>query len=406
MLGGRGLQHELTAELFRDGLPLDTFDRLRRELPVFETNLPDGTRAWNLVRYNDVISVLVSWRDYGVLPSIIHVEPEAETEPNPEPWCLKAAMAMNPPDHALHKQKLAPMMKPELIESFRPTVKKVAEHVTQSVREKRNADAIQDFAAPAATAIVSEYLGIHPANRDYARRLSADFMGDSLLPPSIGAYRHLRLGPRALNAVHGSPMRAATELIYESWGHAPWFDEAFVKRAGRWEVEELTLQALTAGIAGLRNCIATAVLCLAPQWHAAKSQSETWLDRVSLIADEVMRHATPLLRVRRILSGDAIWYGTKMHAGDTLLVWLASANFDPARFHEPNAFQPFRTPNPHVSFSTGLHHCLGAPLARMELEEIIRAMLEMWTSLELRAAPIRFTSNIVNDFEELLFHVT
>jgi cytochrome P450 len=406
MLEARKDQDALSPELFRNGLPFEVFERLRRDTPVFETRFPDGTRAWNLVRYDDVARVLTSWRDYGVLSTIVHAESEAEIETNTEPWCLKAAMAMNPPDHGLHKQRLTPTMKPDLIEAFRPTVKRIAEHFAWSVREKGNVDAIEDLAAPAATAIACTYLGINPVNHEYARRLSADFMGDSLPPVASGSYRHLNLGPRALNAVQGSPMRGATELVYESWGHAPWIDETFIRHATGWEIDELALQTLTAGIAGLRNCIASAVECMSAHWHSASREKAMWLERVSSVADEVIRHATPLLRVRRILTSDNIWYGTEMRRGETLLVWLAAANFDLARFEDPRAFRPFRTPNPHVSFSAGLHHCLGAPLARMELEEIIRAMLEIWTSLELREAPIRFPSNVVNDFVELKIHVT
>jgi cholest-4-en-3-one 26-monooxygenase len=405
MLEAPDCRDELTAELFQSGPPLNTFERLRCSMPVFQSTLPDGTRAWNLVRYDDVLRVLTSSREYGVPPSLIHIDAEADLEPQAKPWRLQAAMAMNPPDHSFHKQKLAPTMKPDLIEAFRPHVRRVAEQFTQGILQKGRADAIEDFAAPVATAIACEYLGIHKANREYARRLSADFMGDSLPPQELGDYRHLKLGPRALNAIHGSPMRAATELIYESWGHAPWLNPVFVEQAGCWEIEELTLQTLTAGIAGLRNCIATAVLCLAPKWQSARKARELWLDRISLVADEVLRHATPLLRVRRVLTVDATWHGMEMFNGDTLLVWLVGANFDPERFRYPRTFEPFRTPNPHLSFSGGVHRCLGSPVARMEIEEVIRAILQTWAALELRGAPVRFQSNVVTEFVKLPIYV-
>jgi cytochrome P450 len=81
-----------------------------------------------------------------------------------------------------------------------------------------------------------------------------------------------------------------------------------------------------------------------------------------------------------------------------MLLWIAGANTDSAMFPEPTEFCPFRAPNPHLSFGAGPHHCLGFPLARMELEECVRAILTSWHRLALTGAPQRFNSNVVNEY--------
>ncbi|MBV9495541.1 MAG: cytochrome P450 [Acidobacteria bacterium] len=397
---------ELGFDAFCEGLPLDDLDRLRGNKPVFRTTLADGTTAWNLVRYDDIATVLAASRHYSVAPVVVDLDQSAESDGSTERWELRAAMALNAPTHGLHKQRLASAVKRDRVEAFRTVVRDIATRFARSCKQKRRADAVEDFAAPLAAEIACSYLGIAPANRDYVRRLSANFMGDSLPDVAIGSHRDLELGACALNAVCGSPMRATTELVYESWRKVPWLAPEFVAHAGRWEIEELALQTITAGVAGLRNCIVTAIVCVAAQWEIAKSDTSTWLSRQSKVADEVIRHATPLLRVRRILATDAVWHGTTIRAGETLFAWLLGANFDPDTFSDPRGFQPFRTPNPHLSFTGGAHACLGAPLARMEVEEVIRAMLLEWTGLTLDAPPVRFTSNIVNEYVHLPIRVS
>jgi len=398
----------LPPEAFRNGLPWDELDQLRREEPLFQMLLPDGTLAWNLVRYEDVAEGLRAVKHYATPNADAQATfaANAINSEQPDAWSLHAMILLSPPVHGEYRQQFTGLMKRDLLEHFRPRVSKIATEAVRAIREMGISDGVENCAAPAAAAFVADYLGIAPENREYLRRQAAVFMGDTLLPAAVGTLETASLGPRAICGAHGSPGRAAMDLIAESWGHAPWLDSSFVRNAGRWEIEDLGLQMLAAGVAGVRNCLVYAFELLAPIWDKVKRNREAWLIRLTAVADEIIRHATPLLRSRRILTVDVFRHGQQMRAGDTVLLWLVGANFDDIKFPDARCFRPFRTPNPHLSFGGGAHHCLGAPLARLEVEEFLRAMILNFDTIELAGPPVRFPSNVVNEVSSLPIRVT
>jgi cytochrome P450 len=78
-------------------------------------------------------------------------------------------------------------------------------------------------------------------------------------------------------------------------------------------------------------------------------------------------------------------HGKKIRQGDRILLLMGAANRDPARFENPETFNPTRDPNPHLSFSHGIHFCLGAPLARMEAEIAFNELLRRFPKMELKS---------------------
>lgn len=390
----------LTQDAFSEGLPWDLFAFLRREQPVSQGELPDGSPTWNIVRYEDVVYALKASNVFWVPGTDSDVQQSNGDTPGVRcPYSeVKAMMTLNPPHHEGFRKQFLPIMRPARVEAFRPIVRRLAEEAASEVRGTEMVDAVADFAAPLATNIVCAYLGVADENRGYFRRLSAAFMGDGLPSPEVGARSGLRLSPAALNVLCGSPARSALTLIRDSWEPREWLDDRFVLSAGRWEFEDIALQSFTAGVAGLRNCIVAAVQNLADFYERIEEEPECWLGNLQTVAREIVRLASPLLRVRRVLAEDTTLRNVDLRAGETVLLWLVSANTDPDRFADPLLFKPFRSPNPHLSFSLGSHHCLGASLVLMELEECVRAMIMAWSQLHVLGTPIRFASSVVNEF--------
>lgn len=387
----------LEPDWFEGGIPHTKFAALRRDKPAFQTTSSEGIRAWNLVRYADVASIVNAKRGTAVQPHFATVEPGTEPDGEGQLWRHKAMMTLNPPEHGPYRHSVSPNVKRDRVEAFRPVVAETTLSFVEQAGELSQFDAVSEFAAPLASAITCDYLGIDQANRDLVRRLSASFMGDNIPPTSVGDYAKLKVGPRALRSLQGSPMRAATELMHEAWRKLPWLDEAFVESAPHWAVEDYAMQHLTAGVAGLRNCICVAITELA----RSNPERATWLSHLSGAADETLRYATPLLRGKRLLTEPLDIHGAQMREGELVQVWFASANFDDAKFADPLSFDPTRSPNPHMSFSGGAHHCLGAPLVRVELEEVLRAILTGWPTVRMRGAPDVFRSNVVHDIVRL-----
>lgn len=129
------------------------------------------------------------------------------------------------------------------------------------------------------------------------------------------------------------------------------------------------------------------------QWEAMVSDPGL----VTTAVDEVIRWATPVLHMRRTASRNTELAGTPIAAGDKVVMWYAAANRDPDAFSDPFQFDVARIDNPHFAFGGGgPHFCLGAFLARMEIQVLLEEMVKRGVSLERRGEPERIASNFVH----------
>lgn len=134
------------------------------------------------------------------------------------------------------------------------------------------------------------------------------------------------------------------------------------------------------------------------QWAAVVDDPST----VPTAVDEVIRWATPILHMRRTTSRETLLAGTPLAAGDKVVMWYAAANRDPEVFDEPFRFDVARSDNPHFAFGGGgPHFCLGAFLAKMEVQVLLEEMARRGVRLEQRSEPVRLASNFVHGVESL-----
>uniref|UniRef100_UPI0034DE7953 cytochrome P450 n=1 Tax=Streptomyces flavofungini TaxID=68200 RepID=UPI0034DE7953 len=121
--------------------------------------------------------------------------------------------------------------------------------------------------------------------------------------------------------------------------------------------------------------------------------------------EELMRYDTPLQLFERWVLDDIEIDGTTIPRGSELALLFGSANHDPAVFDRPGTLDIARRDNPHISFSAGIHYCIGAPLARIELAASLAALLRRAPKLRLAAEPRRKPNFVIRGFEELLVEV-
>jgi unspecific monooxygenase len=105
------------------------------------------------------------------------------------------------------------------------------------------------------------------------------------------------------------------------------------------------------------------------------------------LIEEIMRHDPPLHMFTRYALEDLEFAGVKLKKGETVGLMLGAANHDAAKFENPDQFIPTRDPNPHVSFGAGIHFCIGAPLARLEMLEAMKVLLARLPNLQLAETP-------------------
>jgi cholest-4-en-3-one 26-monooxygenase len=149
-----------------------------------------------------------------------------------------------------------------------------------------------------------------------------------------------------------------------------------------------------AGNETTRNAISGGLLAFCEdrdQWDLLRQRPELVPDAV----EEILRWASPISHFTRVAVEDCVLHGMEIRAGDQLALYYASANRDEDVFDEPFRFRVDRRPNPHLAFGFGEHFCMGAHLARVEIEMILRHLLARLDWFEL-AGPIERLGSIVN----------
>ena len=395
----------LNPALFAEGIPNETFEHFRKYNPIFrEQDSMDPNRdVWNLVRYDDVLAGLKNVQTFSI-QNHNEIHDQNDFFGDSLRWYPKAMSLLESPEHTIHKRRFSSLIKKGNIEAFRIIVSKLANDLTIKLANRNEIDAVEDFSAVLTSQIVCSYFQIPLVNHEFFRRLSSVFMSDTLLDTTVGTLSNFK-GKCPFNTSETSPARSAMDMIKNHWGDAPWLDKSFVKSADRLEIEDLGMQMFSAGMAGIRNCITMGIYYLSLNWCELKDKTDFWLSNISLIAEEVIRLTSPLLRIRRILSSDIEMYGQIIKKNEHVLLWLVSANTDPDIFPNPLKFVPFRNPNPHLSFSSGLHYCLGFSLARMEVEEVLKAIIINWKELDIIDSPVRFKSTVVNEISSMKIRI-
>jgi cytochrome P450 len=122
---------------------------------------------------------------------------------------------------------------------------------------------------------------------------------------------------------------------------------------------------------------------------------------VERLAEEFLRHDSPLHLFERTAKEPADVAGIHLEPGQKVAALLGAANRDPAVFADPDRFDPSRDPNPHLAFGAGIHFCIGAPLARLELQVSLRTLLRRFPRLEVVEAERRPTF-VLRGFERLV----
>jgi pimeloyl-[acyl-carrier protein] synthase len=110
--------------------------------------------------------------------------------------------------------------------------------------------------------------------------------------------------------------------------------------------------------------------------------------------EECLRYDSPVISIQRIASQDVELRGKHLRKGDRLRWFISSANRDPETFASPTTFDITRNPNPHVAFGSGVHHCLGATLARVEGQEVFKALAQRFPNLQVQTDGLEYQPSI------------
>ncbi|NQZ95350.1 MAG: cytochrome P450 [Myxococcales bacterium] len=382
-------------DLFAKGAPYDVFARLRRDAPVHWNAKADGAGFWNLTRHPDVFAVSQDSTSFSSADRGIMIFDPDDEAPRP-PMMIE----MDPPTHTRYRSLVNRAFTPRRVAGLRDYAAKLVEGIVGDALAKRRCDFVRDVAAVLPLQIILEMMGVDPSQRDPFFDLANRVMGFS--DPEFGEL------DEGENVAAQAEMAAFARRLAEEKALRPGDDLASELLSVEVDGEKLTptefdlffLLLVTAGSETTRSAIAGGVR----SFHQFPEQWRRLGEDRSLLPaaiEEILRYTTPIHHFRRTATRDLEIRGTKIRAGDKVVVWYSSANRDEDVFVEPNRFDVARTPNEQLSFGFGRHFCLGANLARLELRVMLEALLDRDAVAE-PAGPVEYMrSNFAHSMKRM-----
>ncbi|AJP02689.1 cytochrome P450 [Streptomyces cyaneogriseus subsp. noncyanogenus] len=353
----------------------------------------EPTGQWLVPHHADVSALL---RDRRLGRTYLHRfthEEFGRTPPPPEhePFHTlndHGMLDLEPPDHTRIRRLVSKAFTPRTVERLVPYVRELAGELVSGLVAAGGGDLLTDVAEPLPVAVIAEMLGIPEADRAALRPWSAEICGMYELNPSEETAR------RAVRAsVEFSDY--LRELI-AARREKPGEDLISGLIAAHDEGDRLTEQEMVSTCVLLLNAghEATVNATVNGWWALLRHPAQLAALRadhslVPTAVEELLRYDTPLQLFERWVLEDIEIDGTVIPRGAELALLFGSANHDPAVFTDPGRLDLTRADNPHISFSAGIHYCIGAPLARIELAASMTALLEKAPALALAAEPER-----------------
>ncbi|MFX0579436.1 cytochrome P450 [Nocardia nepalensis] len=346
---------------------LADFDELRERGPV---HFDEKIKVWHVLGYDDALQVLTDPVTFS------SVAPLAPKKDDFDLFKKGNFVRADDPVHKRLRGLVSWAFAPKVIADLEPRITEVTMQLLDDADAVGDQwDLIEQLGHPLPFMVIAEMIGIPVADREFVRRLSDTFL-----------------------AVHGAdpaPRRELTTHLLE-----------FVRDRRKNPGEDLTSKLLTVVDDGVRlddeetagllgNLLlaghVTVTCALGNTVLALHENPEVWTELradpalIPAAIEESMRLRPPFSRVSgRQVTDDTVIGGQEIPAGSFVLVWLTTANRDDSVFTDPDRFDIHRESNPHLAFGKGIHFCLGAPLARLEVPIAMRVLMQRYRDIRVR----------------------
>jgi cytochrome P450 len=385
--------------------PYPIYTELRAQTPIY---YDDALAMWMVARHADVSTLL---RDRRLGRSIEHVKSRAELglppkDPRYAPFDRLSENSMfdkEPPDHTRLRGLVHKAFAPRRIEGLRVSIQTTADTLLDAASARDSSfDLLEDFAVPLPVAVIAELLGVPDADRHKLRPWSADIVAmyelnhtseqaDRAIQSAAEFSDYLRhLAAQRLSDPQNDLITALATV--EEAGEVLTEDElvstcVLLLNAGH----EATVNVMGNGMWALfRHPDQLVLLREDPAGHASGA------------VEEMMRYDTPLQLFRRWVLEDMVFRGFPFQQGQQVGLLYGAANRDPDVFPHAETLDITRADNWHLSFSLGIHFCLGAPLARLELQTALATLMRRMPTLSLVNEPQFRDSYVIRGLKDLI----
>jgi cytochrome P450 len=366
--------------------PHPFYAHLREEAPVWRATLADKRTAWLVTRYEDVAEVLKDDRFAKDLRGA--QDPEQRAEGPWVPGFLKPLeqnmLDLDDPDHKRLRTLVSKAFTPRLIERLSVRIEAICKELLDAMEREGRAELVRDYALPLPATVIAELLGVpagdHRKFHRWSNRIVSVSSGRDVwraLPAALAFVRYLR---KMSERRRVSPEDDLISALVQA--------EEAGDKLNQDELLAMSFLLLVAGHETTVNLIASGALALMehPE-QLEKLKDDPQL--IKLAVEELLRYTSPVeIATERYAREDLEVSGTEVPRGELVLAVLGSANRDERCFEDPDVLDLARDPNKHLAFGRGgVHHCLGAPLARMEARIAFTALLQRFPDMGLASTP-------------------
>jgi cytochrome P450 len=381
-------------DIYVHGVPHNAFKRLRDEDPVSWWDEQDGTGFWAVTRYADILEVS---RQPNIFSSAKGIRVE-DMKPD-ELEARKTMMEVDPPKHTEYRRMVQPPFSLREVMSYEEALRLIAQQTIREARAFTEFDFVELLARRLPMRMLGKVLGLPDEDGPWMVRA-----GDALIGNSDPEFTDTPVGLTNTDAYRLLPFRSPVSMKL--------FDYAEVqpKRDGEplseIEFKNFFTLLVAAGNDTTRYTMNEGMLALLenPESLEALQNDPSLIDGA---VEEILRWGSVTMHFRRTATQNTTIGTRAVNAGDKILIWYISGDYDERQFTDPYKFDIRRTPNEHLAFGLkSPHKCLGEHLARLEIKVLLEELLPQISSVKLNGPMERLRSNFISGIKHLPLKVS
>jgi cholest-4-en-3-one 26-monooxygenase len=377
---------------FVDRVPHEWFSYLRDTAPVWQHPATERSGTfWCVTGYDDCVNINRDWEHYSSFKgSALFQDMEEQLEQQ-----RLMMLNMDPPMHTRYRRIVNKGFTPKMVRDLEARIVDYADGIIDSVCEKGACDFVEEISAELPLLVIAEILGVPPEDRrmvfDWSNRMIGSDDPEYQITEEASGEAAMAVYAYADEISSRKRLAPGDDIVSVLLGA-----EVDGEKLDQLEIDLFFLLLIVAGNETTRNLMSGAMATFfehPDQWQKLRADRSLLPGAV----EEMLRFVTPVMHFRRTAVTDWRIGDQEIKEGDKVVFWHTSANRDAKVFEDPNRFDITRDPNPHIAFGGGgPHFCLGANLARMEIQVMFDRLLDRIPDITLDGEVQRLRSNFIN----------
>ena len=370
------------------GHPWDQYEWLRANAPVFWHDEPHGPGFWAITKYEDIRAISQNPKVFSA----------SETGPllsdrDPTSFFGKDSLiaAMEGPQHDRYRKLLERGFTPEKLNQLRPRIQEIAREILDAAMQKGTGDFVSEIALRLPAGLIAEIMGMPRQDLEHLYDLapSRHTNDDTITSPEAvndGLNQQLAYGQSIADFKRKSP----GDDLASFWVNDDVEGDRLTDEEFKWFFAFFCMEE------GARVTMASGLQLLFDHPAQRDKLMSNFDGHIATAIEEMLRFSGPVISFKRTATENTTIRGQHINAGDSVMLFYASANRDEDVFENPDSFDITRDPNPHVTFGGfGPHQCLGQNLARVEMAVMFKELLTLMPNIRSNGEFEREKSNLI-----------